>query len=398
MRKIFAIAWKDTILRFSSVSEWLFFLILPIAFTLILAGGTRQDGDSRIRLGVADLANSPLSADLIAALDRSEAVRPDKITLAKAEEELDARQVTAILIIPAEFDLAHLQQGKVTLELRQQPNDLNASIAERAVLSANSRISSAVDVARGSVAEAERIAPFASESARGAYFNTALKAAQAEMSAAPDRIQTVLGAAAKDQIEYDPRANTSAGQLITWVFIPLLGISGAFAYERQQGTLRRLLTTPTGTATYLIGTIAGQVVMALLQMLLLVGFGILVMGLKWGNAPAALAVMLVASALAAAALGTTLGTFVKTEGQASGLSVMLGMVMALLGGCWYPIELFPAFVQTAVKVLPTSWAMQGMLDIVLRGQGLSAVLPEAGVLLGFAVVFFAVGVWRFKYE
>jgi ABC-2 type transport system permease protein len=77
---------------------------------------------------------------------------------------------------------------------------------------------------------------------------------------------------------------------------------------------------------------------------------------------------------------------------------MLGMVMALLGGCWYPIELFPAFVQTAVKILPTSWAMQGMLDIVLRGQDLGGVLPEAGVLLGFAALFFGIGVWRFRYE
>ena len=77
---------------------------------------------------------------------------------------------------------------------------------------------------------------------------------------------------------------------------------------------------------------------------------------------------------------------------------MLGMVMALLGGCWYPIELFPQFVRTAVKILPTSWAMQGMLNIVLRGQGLSSILPQAGVLLLFAAVFFAIGVWRFRYE
>jgi ABC-2 type transport system permease protein len=186
--------------------------------------------------------------------------------------------------------------------------------------------------------------------------------------------------------------------LITWVFVPLIGISGMFAYERQKGTLRRLLITPTPKATYLLGTVIGQVATALCQMLLLVGFGMLVMKLNWGHAPAALAVMLVASALAGAALGTMLGTFVKTEGQASGLSIMLGMVMALLGGCWYPMELFPQFVRTAVKILPTSWAMQGMLDIVLRGQGLAAVLPEASVLLGFAAVFFLIGVWRFRYE
>jgi ABC-2 type transport system permease protein len=55
-------------------------------------------------------------------------------------------------------------------------------------------------------------------------------------------------------------------------------------------------------------------------------------------------------------------------------------------------------VRTAVQILPTSWAMQGLLDIVLRGAGLAAVLPSVGVLLGFAAVFFAIGIWRFRYE
>lgn len=67
--------------------------------------------------------------------------------------------------------------------------------------------------------------------------------------------------------------------------------------------------------------------MALLQMVLLVGFGALAMGVDWGHSPAALAAVLVASALAAAALGTALGTLVKTEGQAGGLSWMLGMLI-----------------------------------------------------------------------
>jgi len=55
-------------------------------------------------------------------------------------------------------------------------------------------------------------------------------------------------------------------------------------------------------------------------------------------------------------------------------------------------------VRDIVKILPTTWAMQGTLDLVLRGQGLAGILPEAGVLLGFAAVFFGVGIWRFRYE
>ena len=108
--------------------------------------------------------------------------------------------------------------------------------------------------------------------------------------------------------------------------------------------------------------------------------------------------MMVASAIAAAALGTMLGAFVKNENQANGLSIMFGILMALLGGCWYPLDLFPAAVQTIVKVLPTTWTMQGLLDVGLRGANIAGVLPEAGVLLAFAAVFFTVGLLRFRYE
>ncbi len=397
MKKILAIIRKDIRLRFAGPSEWLFFLILPVVFTLILAGGTAGAGDARIRLLVVDQANTPLAAELIAALGKSEAIRPQVAPLATAESEFSQRRVSAVLIIPAAFDVPQLRAGEAELELRQQPNNLNALIAYRAVTAVISRLGSAAEIAESSTAEAERIRPFETAAARQAYFDASLAAAQTLLAQSPARIAVVAGTA-KDQIEYDSAASSSAGQMITWVFIPLLGISAMFAYERQKGTLRRLLTTPTRRPTYLLGTISGQVATALVQMLLLVGFGAIVLHLDWGQSPAALAVMLLTSALAAAALGTTLGTFVKTEAQAGGLSMMLGMVMALLGGCWYPIELFPPFVQTAAKVLPTTWAMQGMLDIVMRGEGLVGVLLPAAVLVGFATVFFVIGVWRFRYE
>ena len=397
MLKILAIIRKDTKLRFSSPVEWLFFLILPVVFTVVLAGGTGGPADARIALAVVDQAHSPLSAQLTAALEKSESVRPEVMPAAQAEQEFSSRQISVLLVIPPEFDLAHLEQGPMALNVRQQPNNLDAMVAGRAINAVISRIGSAVTIARSSVVEAERIRPFPSAAARAEYFNASLQSAQEQLASAPERV-TVSQGATPDQIPYNPRANSSAGQLITWVFIPLLSISGAFAYERQKGTLRRLLTTPTSKSVFLLGTISAQVLAALVQMILLVGFGILVMKLNWGSSPGGLAIMLAASALAAAALGTALGTFVRSEGQATGVSILAGMVMAMLGGCWYPIELFPAVVQSAARILPTTWAMQGLLDLVARGQGVSAILPAAGVLMGFAVVFFAIGILRFRFE
>ena len=398
MKKIFAIAWKDAIVRFASSSELLFFIILPVVFTFLLAGGTPSgDEDPRIRLLVVDEANTAISEQIINELENSTAVVPEVVAREEAQSQFDERRASAVFMIPAGIDITSLLSGSAEVELLQQPNNINATVAERAVLTAIRRVGSAISAAQNAVNQREAKQAFTSDAEKQAYFESSLEMAQSIQGNAPERV-TVVEAATEDQVEYDPRANSSAGQLITWVFIPLFGISALFAYERQQGTLRRLLTTPSHKATFLLGTISGQVAMALVQMLLLVGFGILVMKLNWGREPLALFIILLASALAAAAFGTTMGTFIKTEGQASGLSIMFGMVFALMGGCWYPLELFPPAIQNAVKVLPTTWAMQGMLDLILRGGGLQEILAETGVLLGFAVLFFSVGVWRFRYE
>lgn len=399
MKKIFAIAWKDAIVRFASSSELIFFIILPIVFTLLLAGGTPSgDTDNRVRLVVVDSADTTISHEIIAQLEKSTAVRPDVLSLEEAQSEFDSRRADVILVIPAGLDMNSIQDRTAQLDFRQQPNNLNASVAERAVQTAIRKVSSAVNAANKAVEDAKAKTPFESAEAEQAYFDDALQLAKSIQEDAPERVTVIEGNTPDDEVDYDPRANQSAGQLITWVFIPLFGISALFAYERQQGTLRRILTTPTSKATFLFGTIAGQVFMALIQMSLLILFGMFALGLNWGREPFALFVILTSAALAAGAIGTTMGTFIKTEGQANGLSIMMGMVMALMGGCWYPLELFPATVQNIVKILPTTWAMQGLLDLVLRNGGLVQILPEAGVLLGFAAVFFTIGVMRFKYE
>jgi ABC-2 type transport system permease protein len=397
MKKIMAIIKKDTLIRFTSPVEWLFFLILPMVFILILSGGTGPPGDQRIILLTVDQAASELSAALVAELEKSPSVRPELTNLDDALGKFDAFQVSAVLIIPEDFTTEVLQRGEAAVELKQQQNNLNALVDQQAVQTAVMRISSLVDIANAAVAQAESIKPFGSEAERQAYFSDAFTSAGNLMGAAPQRVSAVIGAT-QDQINYDPRANSVAGQMITWVFIPLIGLSAMFAMERTGGTLRRLLVTPTSKALYIGGTVIGQVVTALFQMALLITFGVLVLQIDWGRSPLALGLVMLTSALAAASLGTMLGTFVKTEGQANGLSIMIGMVMAMMGGCWYPIELFPQAIRTAAQALPTYWAMSGFLNIAVRGQGLSGVLLESGILLGFALIFFVIGVWRFRYD
>lgn len=397
MQKMIAIILKDLRIRFGNPVEWLFFLILPIFFSFIIGGGTGGPTDSRVGFYVVDEAQTSLSASLIEALHASTAIRPVLKERLEALEDLDERDVAAVLLLPAGLDWDDLGEGTQSIELRQLPGNTNALVVQQGVQAALGEVSSAVQIASFSTEQGGELVGFKGESERSAWFAQALASAQSALQSAPDRVEETI-ADVPDPIEYDPNTNSSIGQMITWVFIPLIGLSAMLAYERQIGTLRRLLTSPTSRAVYLGGTIIGQVLTALLQMTILVAFGRFVLHVPWGNSVLAIAMMLVSSSLAAAALGTMLGTIVKSESQANGLSIMVGMVMAMLGGCWYPLELFPQAVQNAVRVLPTTWTMQGMLDIALRGQGPEGVVLEMLVLFGFALVFFLVGIWRFKYE
>jgi ABC-2 type transport system permease protein len=402
LTKLSAIIRKDIILRFEGRTELLFFLILPVIFTLILGGipNAGAPADSRIMIPVADEDTSTESAAFLAGLAASETFRPESMGRDEAEKLLKDDGVAAILIIPSGFG-AGLSAGAVTggerseLILRVSPSSNVGVAAEQAVQRATTALARPQLVARNATEAAAVASPFSGEADRAAFYEAALANAQEIQVDSPARVKlTVAGGGST----YDQRAQASAGQLITWVFIPLLGASALFAYERLMGTLRRLLTSPTRKSTFLFGAVSSQFLIALVQMIILVVFGILVMRVAWGREPAALAVILVTFGLAGVALGTMMGTFVRTDSQASNLSIIIGMSMALLGGCWWPLELFPPTLQQIVKVLPTTWAMSALTDITMRGQGLVDILPEAAILLGFAALFFVVGLWRFRYE
>ncbi|MBL8092396.1 MAG: ABC transporter permease, partial [Anaerolineales bacterium] len=117
MKKIFAIAWKDAIVRFASSSELLFFIVLPIIFIFLISGGIPTgDEDNRRLLLVVDQANTTISQELVSELENSTSVRPDVISIEEAQEQFESRQAPAMLIIPAGFDIESIQNGTAQLD------------------------------------------------------------------------------------------------------------------------------------------------------------------------------------------------------------------------------------------------------------------------------------------
>ncbi len=402
MRKIFHIARNDVKIELSSRWTLVFLLVLPVVFTAVIGGALSNmeggsGGDSRFPLLVVDGDDSELSAGLVSVLEASDVVRPAVRSQEEGMRLFEEEDLPALLTIPEGFGNTLLAGEQAELALRKAPNDNRVLAIEQAVTAAASRVSNAVAAALVSVEERARREPFESEAARRAYFQQGLALARNVLADPLARVEATQAAEMPRQFASGFEQGSS-GQVVTWVLITLIGAAEVFVNERLGGTLRRLVVTPTSQATILSGKIAGRLSLGLAQMVILIGVGAVVFGVNWGRSPAALVAMVLAFALAAVGFGVMLGTFAQTRSQASGLTILFSMLMAALGGAWWPLEVTPPIYQTVVKVLPTTWAMIGFNDVIVRGQNLVGVLPEAGILLGFALVFFVVGIWRFRYE
>ncbi|MFQ5922798.1 MAG: ABC transporter permease [Anaerolineales bacterium] len=103
-------------------------------------------------------------------------------------------------------------------------------------------------------------------------------------------------------------------------------------------------------------------------------------------------------ALCITALSFALGSFVKNETQAAGLTNLLGISLAALGGAWWSLEIVTEFMRTVGHISPVAWAMDGYTSLIFENGDLRTVYASILILLVAAVVFFGFGVRRFRYD
>ena len=82
-----------------------------------------------------------------------------------------------------------------------------------------------------------------------------------------------------------------------------------------------------------------------------------------------------------ASCGLLLGSLGRSEGQVAGLGMLTTMLLAALGGCWWPIEITPEWMQSMQKGLPSGWAMDAMHRLISFGKGAESVWPHVAALL-----------------
>jgi ABC-2 type transport system permease protein len=195
----------------------------------------------------------------------------------------------------------------------------------------------------------------------------------------------------------DGFSQSSPGMLVTFGLVSIMSGAITLLLERQTGTLRRLLTAPLTRSAVMGGKLLGVMAAGVLQAAILIVAGALLFKVEWGGSPVALAVMVVAFVFSVAGLGIAIAGFARTYAQANALSQILTYSTAALGGAWWPIEIVPDWMERVAMITPVYWAMQGFQDIIVRGEGLAAVLPDAAVLCAMGAVFLALGLSRFRH-
>jgi ABC-type polysaccharide/polyol phosphate export permease len=185
------------------------------------------------------------------------------------------------------------------------------------------------------------------------------------------------------------------GYLVMFTFMSTLiyGAAG-LANERKNGVIARLGIAPISRTELVMGKLAGRALIALLQASIFLGMGATVFRVDWSGSPLGLLVVLVPLILCASGLALMAGTLFRSPEAASGIGVVISLVMSALGGCWWPAEIMPRSLQLFSLVFPTSWAMNAFHELISWGGGLVEVLPAAIVLTLFAAAATGLAVYR----
>ncbi len=167
---------------------------------------------------------------------------------------------------------------------------------------------------------------------------------------------------------------------------------------RNSKLLRRLQLSPVPVSSVVAARVLVTVLIALVQMAIFIGLGMGAFGLQltgswWMAIP-----LLVSGTLAFMSLGLLAGALAKTQEGAVNLANFFVLPMAFLSGSFFPLDGAPGWLQTVSTLLPLRHLNDGMLDVMVRGQGPVTALAPMGILLGFAAVVTTVAVRLFRWD
>jgi ABC-2 type transport system permease protein len=377
-------------------------LVLPVILTLFLGGVFSGGGSERIQIDVLDQDISSQSAQLIEDLRALNLhICPQDDCGEVGDEQASIERVRngdtdALLVIPQGYGAALDSLQPLRLPYYSGSSAMDGDAALQSVQAVLQWVNGGVVAGRVGVGLLDALDSEADGVVVGAFANTVYERAQAAWANPPATV--VYSETAADQTTSGGFGQSVPGMATFFVIFSVLG-AGMYGLvkERTDGTLPRLAMMPVRRAEIIGGKILTYFVIGMLQFAIVFVVGLFV-GVNFGRDLLALLLVIVAYTLCITALSFALAPRMRNEGQVSAVTNLMGMVMAALGGAWWPLDIAPPFMQVIGHLTPVAWAMDAFRQLFFFSGGLGDVLPSLAVLLLATVALFAVGIRAFKFN
>jgi ABC-2 type transport system permease protein len=327
--------------------------VAPIVI-LGLLGYLIRGSSSSPAVGVVNEDQGPLGAMFASALERSSLINASTIQASDGEARLSDGSLVAYIVFPADFG-SRAQAGTIAPEVHLEGSQPGTSAP----------VLQALQQALASVAATGPV-----------HFQP--------------QVHYLYGGPGFDTLDYFGAAFIG---LVVFFLVFVITIV-AFLNERSQGTLERLMASPLRRGEIVLGYMLGFTVLALIQSAEVLVFSLAV--LKVHNQGNVILIFTIEAlmALTAVNLGIFLSMFARTEFQAVQFIPLVIVPQVLLSGILFPVSTEPKPLQVVSDVLPLTYAVNGLRDVMVKGADLTwaSLQLDAGVVAGFCVLLIVAGV------
>jgi ABC-2 type transport system permease protein len=195
-------------------------------------------------------------------------------------------------------------------------------------------------------------------------------------------------------VEFDILAYMAPGMALMFLMYTVSYGGRSILAERSQGTLPRLLVSPTSTSQVLGGKVLGIFFMGVAQTGILILASTIFFGVKWGDT-AGLVVLILAAVFGATGWGMLITALSRTPAQVANIGSAIMLIFGILGGSFINLEQMPPALRMFSRITPNVWGLDGFTTLALGGT-LPNLIEPLTALFVMGVLLFGVAVFMFN--
>ena len=393
IRQSLLLASKDTKIffrdRFAVVFAFAFPLLFTLGFTLALGGILSDDETLQVTLVTREEGKDSLSRQIIDGLSASDTFAVNEMDYETARREVEAGTLPGFIAFPSRFTESLAGVG-----------GNNTAVLEVVTNADDPEDAAALDALAHTIARQVSDTQLAFLSLSMLPTEVDKEAAMLRLSKLGDFSSKQLVTFPEEQVGDRERPNASnftlSGYLTMFIFFAAALSAEAIARERRNQTLERLLTNGVRLESIILGKFLTGTYRGVMQVVVLWGVGIVAFGIDLGSSPLAVILISLAIVFTSSSFGVMLAALVRTAEGASSAGVLVSLVLAPLGGSWWPLFITPDWMQALGKLTPHGWANTAFNNLMLFHADFGDVVINMVAVAAFGVVFLIVAFTRFR--